>query len=130
MRRALMISLSIGLLHASAAGCAAVGKPVGEHRSVAGERQDDLEGMTGEAGFCLSLTRAAVAIESGSPATAEEAIEEAVALAPEDLVNAARAIADVVRRARDDDGWDPTDPELARAVDQLTATAHHTCESR
>ena len=128
MRRTLLVTLSIGLLTASSAGCAAVGDRVDELRGATGELRDDLADGGDGAGFCLSLTRTATAIASGSPDTAEEAAEEALARAPDELVDDTREVAEVVRRVRDDDAWDPTDPELTEAVDQLTETARRACE--
>jgi hypothetical protein len=126
MRRALLVSLSIGLLASLSAGCATAGDRIDDLRAT-DEVRDDVDEGTGRAGFCLSLTRAAAAIESGSPATAEEATEEALARAPDDMVEATRAVVELVREARDSGDWDPSDPELTGVVDQFEATARQHC---
>jgi len=127
MRRALTTSISIGLLTLLSVGCAATSDRVEGMRSAAGELRGDVDDTADEAGFCLSLARAAAAIESGSPATAEEATEEALARAPDGIVDDARTVAEAVRDARDQGEWDPDDPELTAAVEHLTDTARQTC---
>ena len=121
MRRALLVSLSIGLLTSLSAGCTAAGDQVESVRSIASD-------VAGAAGFCLSLTRAVAAVESGSPATAEEAAEEALARAPDDLVDGARRVAEAVRQVRDEGDGIPADPQLTEALEQLIETARHTCQ--
>jgi hypothetical protein len=127
MRRALIVPLSIGLLTALAVGCTAAGDRVDDVRTVAGELRGNADQVRDDAGFCLSLTRAAAAIESGSPAIAEEATEEALARAPEEVVDDARAVAEAVRKARDEGEWSPHDPELTDAVERLAENARDSC---
>jgi hypothetical protein len=127
MRRALLVPLCLGLLTSLSVGCATAGDRADGLRNAAGELRDDVDDTADDAGFCLSLTRAAAAIESGSPATAEEATEEALARAPDEAAEDARAVAEAVRDARDEGDWDPDDPELTSAVERLTATARRTC---
>jgi hypothetical protein len=126
MRRALYVMVSIGLLTSLSVACAATGARVDELRSAASERRDSSTDSD-ETGFCLSLARAAAAIESGSPETAEEATEETLARAPDEIAEAARAVAETVRDARDGDDWDADDPDLTDAVEHLSQTASSTC---
>ena len=130
MRRTVSVMVSIGLLASLSVGCAATGARVDDLRSAAGEPGDsgtDPDDPDDETGFCLSLARAAAAIESGSPETAEEATEETLARAPDQIADAARSVAEAVRDARDQDAWDAGDPELTDAVEHLSQTASSTC---
>lgn len=91
--------------------------------------REQAEELTGRARFCLAVTRAATAIESGSPATAREAAEEALAQAPEELATEARAVVDELRRVLADDGTDLRDPDLRQAAEQLRERAAQPCSS-
>jgi hypothetical protein len=127
MRRVLTVSIGLVLSTSLSVGCAATGERVDDLRSAAGELRGSVDDTTDDAGFCLSLARATAAIESGSPETAEDATEEALARAPEEVVDDARAVAEAVREARDDGDWHPDDPELVAAVEHLTETTRRTC---
>lgn len=127
MRRALTAMVSIGLLTSMSVGCAATDARVDDLRSAAGELRGSSDDPDDETGFCLSLARAAAAIESGSPETAEEAIEETLARAPDRIADDARAVAEAVREARDRDDWDAGDPELTAAVEHLAQDARSIC---
>ncbi len=127
MRRALTSMVSIGLLASLSVGCAATDARVDDLRSAAGEVSGSSDDPDVEIEFCLSLARAAAAIESGSPETAEEATEETLARAPDRVADDARAVAETVREARDRDDWDPGDPDLTAAVEHLAQGARSIC---
>lgn len=128
MRRVSTAMVSIGLLALLSVGCAATGARVDDLRNATDERGSRGTDAADGTGFCLSLARAAAAIESDSPETAEEATEEALARAPVGIVDDARELAESVREDIDRDDWDPDDPELTAAVEHLTQSARTTCD--
>lgn len=92
------------------------------------EAQDAVGQMTDRTRFCLSLTRALTAIEATSPATAHDAIEEAVAQAPDDHLEDVRALADAVRAVSDQGADGLRDPELQSAADRLRERTRDLCD--
>lgn len=128
MRRALVISAWIGLLASLAAGCSGAGDAVEGLRSAADGLRGDSATAVQDPGFCLALARVAAAIESGSPDTAEEAAEEALARAPEPLLDATRTVTEALRTAREAGDGSLADPELRHAVDRLAESARDLCE--
>jgi hypothetical protein len=126
--------VALGLLAALLAACAGPGEGLGR-RALDGAQdgldraRDAVDDLSDEARFCLAITRTVAAIESGSPATAEEAAEEVLAQAPEELVEPAREVVDELRRVLAADG-DLRAPELGDAVDQLLDAAAERCDPR
>ena len=92
------------------------------------EAQDAIEQMTDRTRFCLSLTRALTAIEAASPGTARDAIEEAVAQAPDDHLDEVRALADAVRDGADLGADGLRDPDLQDAATALRERTRDLCE--
>ncbi len=83
----------------------------------------------GERGrFCLSLTRAVTAIESASPGTAQDAIEEAVTQAPDGLLDDVRDLADEIRAAQSRGADGLRDPGVQEAADALLDRTRDLCE--
>ncbi|MFU8841601.1 MAG: hypothetical protein ACNA8R_12915 [Nitriliruptoraceae bacterium] len=131
--RPLHLAVSV-LLVALVAACAGPGDGLRE-RAVEGAQdgleraRDAIDDLSDDARFCLAVTRTVAAIESGSPATAEEAAEEVLAQAPEGLVEPARGVVDELRRVLSN-GGDLRAPELGDAVDQLLDAAADRCDPR
>jgi hypothetical protein len=96
------------------------------------ERRDEaVEAATqmGERGrFCLALARAITAIESGSPGTAQDAIEEAVTQAPDDLVDDVRTLADAIRSVEDRGAAGLREPEVQDAAQALHDRTRELCD--
>ena len=122
MRRPVLVLVLTAVVATAVIGCAGVGDRVDQLRS---ETQE----LTDRARFCLAITRAATAIESGSPATAQEAADEVLAQAPEELTAEARAVVDELRRVMDDDA-DLRDDELRAAAERLRARTLQLCDPR
>ena len=120
-RRCVLVLVLAAVLTAAVGGCADVGDRVDRLRS-------DTQELTDRARFCLAITRAATAIESGSPATAQEAAEEVLAQAPEELADEARAVVDELRRVQGDDGADLRDAELRAAAERLRTRTLELCD--
>jgi hypothetical protein len=104
-------------------------------RTCAARSSDGVEQLRGETGgaqrrarFCLAVTRVATAIESGSPATAQEAAEELLAQAPDDLAADTQAVVTELRRVLADDEADLRDAELRAAIDRLSARTLELCD--
>lgn len=127
MRRALVLALSLGLLASVSVGCAEARDQLGELVGRADERREETGSGEGPDAFCLALTRAATAIASGSPATAQEAAEEALARAPEELVDDSRVLVEALRDVRDDPAAGLGDPELTAAAGRLADSAGNVC---
>jgi glycerol dehydrogenase-like iron-containing ADH family enzyme len=93
------------------------------------DRVDELRGgaeqVTDRARFCLAVTRAVAAVEANAPDTAAEAAEEALATAPEDIDDAARALVDAVRAA---DGDPFRDDDVTRAAERLEDRTRELCD--
>jgi len=102
------------------AGCAEGEQQVGQFREQAQE-------LTDRARFCLAVTRAATAIESGSPATAREATEELLAQAPEELDTEARTVVEELQRVLADGDADLRDPDLQEAAARLRERTAERC---
>lgn len=116
-----MVWLLAALLALGSVGCGDVLDRVDELRG-------DAEQVTDRARFCLALTRTIAAIESGSPDTAAEAAEEALATAPTDITEDARLVVEGVRQSLDggDDALD--DPALHDAADRLQQRTRELCD--
>jgi len=124
MRRAVIVLALAAVLSTAVGACTDVRSQVGDGvEQVRGDSQE----LSDRARFCLAITRVATAIESGSPVTAQEAAEELLAQAPEDLASEAQAVVTELRRALADDGGDLRDAELREAIDQLRATTLELC---
>lgn len=89
--------------------------------------RDAAADLTDDERFCLAVTRAVTAIEAEAPATAEEAAEEVLAQAPDDLEDEAGAVVEELRRVLDGEG-DLRSEVLAEAVEQLRSAAAPRCE--
>jgi hypothetical protein len=129
MRRAWMVPVCVGLMAALLAACADVGDQVDGLVEAADSLRSEAAGAGDEAAFCLALARTAAAVESGSPTTAEEAAEEALARAPEGLVDATRDVTETLREARDS-GAGVRDEDLAEHVSRLVDVAADVCDPR
>jgi hypothetical protein len=93
------------------------------------EEAADTATQLGERGrFCLALARAVTAIESGSPGTAQDAIEEAVTQAPDDLVDDVRALADAIRDVEDRGAAGLREPEVQDAAEALHDRTRELCD--
>jgi hypothetical protein len=115
-------ALTVVLLVTTAA-CADVADRLDEVRS-------DSDEVTQTARFCLSLARAAAAIETGSPDTAADAAEEVLVHAPEDVREDARIVVEGIRRAeeRGERAWE--DPEVREAIERLRERTRDLCDPR
>lgn len=78
--------------------------------------------------FCLSVARATNAVESGSPDIATDAIEEAVAQAPDDRLDAVRELAARIRAAEDAGADALRDPALVEEARALRGQVRDRCE--
>jgi hypothetical protein len=98
------------------------------------ERVDDVrdgaQQLTDRARFCLSVTRAATALESGDFSTAADAADEAVAQAPEELREDARQLAAAAERVRDGDHSALQDPAVQAAAERLREDTRALCDPR
>ncbi|HSK22803.1 MAG TPA: hypothetical protein VK906_06490 [Egicoccus sp.] len=96
------------------------------------ERVDEVRGtaqeLTDRARFCLSVTRAATALEEGNVETAAEAAQEAAAQAPEELRGDARTLADAAEAVRGGDRGALDDPAVVAAADRLREEARAICD--
>lgn len=130
-----LLHLTIAVLLAGlVASCAGPGselldRAAGEVDDGLERARDAVEGLSDDARFCLAVTRTISAIESGSPATAEEAAEEVVAQAPDDLLEPARAVADELQRALEE-GDGLRSEQLRAAADRLLDAAAERCDPR
>lgn len=95
----------------------------------AGRFREQAEELTDDARFCLAVTRATTAVESGSPTTAREAAEEVLAQAPDELATEARTVVDELRRVLADDDPDLRDPDLRAAAERLRERSAQRCGS-
>ena len=125
MRRAVILLILAAVLGTAAGACADVRTQV---RGGLAELRGELPELTDRDRFCLATTRVVTAIESGSPVTAQEAAEELLAQAPDDLTTDAQAVVDQLRRVLDDDSADLRDAELREAIDHLRARTFERCE--
>lgn len=91
--------------------------------------RERVESLTDDARFCLALTRAIAAIESGSPTTAQEAAEEVLAQAPEGVVSAAGQLVEELRRTLGS-GAELDSEQLGATVEELLAAASELCDPR
>ncbi len=89
---------------------------------------DAIEQMGERGRFCLSLARAVTAIESASPGTARDAIEEAVTQAPDELLDDVRALADAIRAVEGEGAEGLRDPELQEAARTLHERTRELCD--
>lgn len=122
MRGSMLVLVLTAVMATALVGCADAEEQVDRFRAQAEE-------LTDRARFCLSVTRAATAIESGSPATAREAAEEVLAQAPDELMTEARTVAEELRRVLAEDDADLRDPELQAAAEQLRERTAQLCAS-
>lgn len=98
------------------------------------DRVDDLrsgaEQVTETARFCLSLARAASAVDAGSPDTAADAAEEVLVHAPDDVRADARTVVEAIRAAEDHGASALDDPEVRDAIDRLRERTTQLCDPR
>ena len=116
-----MLLLLVAALLTAVSGCADLDTRVDELRAQTTE-------LTDRARFCLAVTRATTAIESGSPATAQEAADEVLAQAPEDLEPQARAVVELLAVAAAEDDAQLRDPALEAAAEELRARTVELCD--
>src|SRR5690625_3162690 len=112
----------LGLLMLVAAACSTGFEDAGLRA------QQASEGLGERGRFCLSLTRAVTAVESASPDTAQEAIEEAVTQAPEGLLTEVRAFADDLRTVHELGIEGLKDPAVQTAASHLLEQTQELCE--
>jgi hypothetical protein len=122
MRGSMLVLVLTAVMATALAGCA-------DAEERAGQFREQAEELTDRTRFCLAVTRAATAIESGSPATAREAAEEVLAQAPDETVTEARTVVDELRRVLADDGTDLRDPDLQAAAERLRVRTAQLCSS-
>ncbi|MFA9444069.1 hypothetical protein [Egicoccus sp. AB-alg6-2] len=96
------------------------------------ERVDDVrtgaQDLTDRARFCLSVARAASALESDNFTTAADAAQEALAQAPEELRGDARKVADAAQAVRDGDHSALQDPAVVAAAERLRDDTRAMCD--
>ncbi|MFA9432300.1 hypothetical protein [Egicoccus sp. AB-alg2] len=96
------------------------------------ERVDDVrsgaQDLTERGRFCLSVARAANALEGGNYETAADAAQEALAQAPEDLRGDARRLADAAEAVRAGDRSVLQDPEVVAAAERLRDDTRAMCD--
>ncbi len=109
------------MLLATLSGCADLDTRVDELRTQTQE-------LTDRARFCLAITRATTAIESGSPVTAREAADEVLAQAPDDLEPQARQVVDLLEVAAAEGDAELRDPALEAAAEELRARTVELCD--
>lgn len=124
-----MVPVGVGLMAVLLASCADVGDRVDGLVDAADTLRSDAGEVGDTTAFCLALIRTAAAVESGSPTTAEEAAEEALARAPDELVDATRDVTETLRDVRDR-GAGIRDEDLAAQVDRLVGVARDVCDPR
>ncbi|MEX2503276.1 MAG: hypothetical protein WD378_00400 [Egicoccus sp.] len=90
--------------------------------------RETAEELTGRARFCLSVTRAATALEAGNVRTTAEAAQEAAAQAPEELRGDARIVADAAEAVRNGDDGALEDPAVVAAADRLREETRAICD--
>lgn len=117
----MVILLLLVPLAVTSAGCGVVLDRVDDLR-------DSAEQATDRVRFCLALTRTVRAIESGSPDTAAEAAEEALATAPSDIADDAQQVVEALRRARDGQDGALNDPGVREAAQRLEQRARALCD--
>lgn len=100
------VILVIAALIVGSAGCVEVRDRYEDAVGTASDLSDQVR-------FCLALTRAVNAVESGAPDIARDAVEEAVVHAPAFLLADVRDLADRIRAA------EPAGPEALRDPDLL-----------
>ncbi len=118
-RSALTLLFALALV--GAIGCTDV-------RERGDQAMEAIDQMSERGRFCLALARAVTAIESASPETAREAIEEAVTQAPDDLLDDVRTLADAIRAAEDQGADGLRDPEVQRAAEALRDRTRELCD--
>lgn len=121
MRVSMLGLLLSAMLATLVAGCA----DAGDAERLRGQAEE----LTDRARFCLAVTRAVTAVESGSPDTAREAAEEVLAQAPDELATEARTVVEELRRVLADGDPDLRDPDLRAAADQLRERSAQLCAS-
>ncbi len=119
--RSLALLLLAGALLSSLSACTDLDTRVDGVRT-------ETEELTDRARFCLAVTRATTAIESGSPATAREAADEVLAQAPDDLEPQAREVVELLATAAEQGDAELRDPALRSAADELRADAAPLCD--
>ena len=125
MPRAVVVLILTAVLATAVGACADVRSQVGDEVE---QLRDGTQELSDRARFCLAVTRVTTAIESGSPATAQEAAEELLAQAPDDLTAEAQAVVTELRRVVADDGTDLRDAELGDAIERLRARTLALCD--
>lgn len=112
----LLVALLVGV-----AGCADV-------REAADDAAATATQLTDRVRFCLSVTRAVNAVESGAPDVATDAIEEAVTQAPDDQLDAVRDLAARIRAAEGAGTDGLRDPALVRDARELREQVQDRCD--
>ncbi len=115
------VILVIAALVVGSAGCVEARDPYEDAIGTAGDLPDRI-------GFCLALTRAVNAVESGAPDVARDAVEEAVIQAPDSLLADVRDLADRVRAAEEAGPGALRDPDLLADAQVLRAQVRERCD--
>ncbi|GGI02585.1 hypothetical protein GCM10011354_00860 [Egicoccus halophilus] len=96
------------------------------------ERVEDVRSgsqeLTDRARFCLSVVRAANALEGGDHTTAADAAQEALAQAPEELRGDARTVAEAAETVRQGDRSVLQDPTVVAAAERLQDDTRALCD--
>lgn len=116
-----------------AAACAGVTDRVDELRNgpepAIEDREAGSDDLVQRTRFCLSLARAVAALDSSSPATVSDAVEETFAQAPPELRDEAREVIEVVRAAQASEDRDALqDPAVQRSLQRLHQRSRELCD--
>lgn len=112
----LLVALLVGL-----AGCTDI-------RDAADDAAATATQVTDRVRFCLAVTRAVNAVESGAPDVATDAIEEAVTQAPDDRLDAVRDLAERIRTAQAAGAGALRDPALVDEARELREQVQDRCD--
>jgi len=112
--------LVIAALIVGSTGCVDVRDRTADAVGTADDRSDPVR-------FCLALTRAVNAVESGAPDTARDAVEEAVVHAPASLLADVRDLADRVRTAEAAGPDALRDPDLVADAQAIREEVRELC---
>lgn len=136
--RRLLAAAVLGVVGVGLAACAEVPRDLDEVRRSAEEGADRLRSVAedlrngadaeqlDDERFCLALTRALTAIESGTDGPAREAAEELLARSPEQVRDEAAELVSELR-ARRDDGSAVTEDAVVEAGERLRREAEAVC---
>lgn len=115
------IILAIAAMIVGSVGCVEVRDRYEDATGTAGDLSDQVR-------FCLALTRAVNAVESGAPDIARDAVEEAVIHAPPSLLADVRDLADRVRAAEEAGPDALRDPDLVADAQAIHDDVRDFCD--